>query len=331
MEENFPIEILNDLIQVFGKKVNSNFTELIKLWEEIHWTNLMSSKNIHLLSPVHIRIIALQVLLLSKANKIDVAKLFKKLLEVFAKKSGQNLIPFFAEIKTPLLKKSTHPYLPKIILGLENLILDQNNEAVKLILASELNTKLTTKDMGSQGGSKITLLEHFMKNGKMAWWANEVNEKSFNTIITTLSQSNPQELQKLMHKTWVTSIGKNRLLEIIEVKTWKSICNTLHGNYLLLIESVEELFDELVSKSPSSNINKTKLNTVKWDIIMEYVWSAKKFSSETFVVSSLDKMMIATKMDIEKCQPIILNIVDERAKKNQLSFLVLKKKDLQKM
>ena len=54
---------------------------------------------------------------------------------------------------------------------------------------------------------------------------------------------------------------------------------------------------------------------------MEYVWSAKKFSSETFVVSSLDKMMIATKMDIEKCQPIILNIVDERAKKNQLSFL----------
>ena len=321
LEENFPIEILNDLIQVFGKKVNSNFTELIKLWEEIPWTNLMSSKNIHLLSPVHIRIIALQVLLLSKANKIDVAKLFKKLLEVFAKKSGQNLIPFFAEIKTPLLKKSTHPYLPKIILGLENLILDQNNEAVKLILASELNTKLTTKDMGSQGGSKITLLEHFMKNGKMAWWANEVNEKSFNTIITTLSQSNPQELQKLMHKTWVTSIGKNRLLEIIEVKTWKSICNTLHGNYLLLIESVEELFDELVSKSPSSNINKTKLNTVKWDIIMEYVWSAKKFSSETFVVSSLDKMMIATKMDIEKCQPIILNIVDERAKKNQLSFL----------
>ena len=321
LEDNFTKATLDKMLQVFESIAAVNLTPILRIWEQIAWQKLVINQPIRPISAQKSRRLALAVFLFSRSKLSKPIAYFKELMEAVAEQAGKQLTPFLELVASPLKEQVKSQQFHKLMAALAPLPIDQSPIEVISTLELALTKDLTEERHTNQQTDQIAFLEAYVTTGQIAWWAQPKSEKSIAPTIANLAESNPQLLKELLQKAWSNPISQKRLLKIVPPKDWLLIVKILHGQYVLLVEAIARLIEEATKAKNFGQGKESTAAIFKWLHLLAYIWSTSSFSSETFVVRTLEKVLKTTSTKLEIGQSIFLAISTEKATTGQLIFL----------
>jgi hypothetical protein len=323
-EDNFSIAALSKMVIAFEKERKVKLTDTLKDWEAVPWQNVVQGKDLKILKSKENRIIALDILFQVKEKSAIPTSFFKGLFEALARKNSEDLRPFWKIVKIPLRKYFNPRKYKTLELDLEKELLARNLLEIEKVMVADFKDTETRLTRTPKPNDKLAAVTSFLEMGKLPWWGSVQSKKELGPALIALAKTYPKELKVLMAKAWLERKVQKRVLKTIEPKMWPIISRSLYGNYFLLINAVAELIEITIKTVPEVTLGKTSLLELKWSAILEYIWSVDNFSSEPFIVRTLNKVRQKTKIGLEKWQTLLVNIVKDKVAGGALDYLRIK-------
>jgi len=322
IERHFKVSTLQKLITAIDKITSLQLSIILNNWQAVKWPNLLTNYGI---KPLPEKIIFTRILAISlRSEKIEkpsvelLENLLKLLVSTKDKKAGTLISLIIQQLK----KESKSNVFLQTIQVLEKRRGAAIEQLITRTLQKDLEKRKAIYVKNYQAEEYSTIIDFYAIHQQIPWWATETKE--LGTVLLNYARKQMPQMRLQFQKIWTNKKQQKNLLKVVPEKDWLALGNILYQQYTTLIEATAKLITLAIETTQLATATGTDLKVLKWSAILAYFWKNPAFSSDTFVVQTLEKVIQKADQPLKKWQPILLFIAEEEVRKGDIAFARLK-------